>query len=343
MTTWRGRLLLGLLLGAVVMAALALAGDLRQVARHLAAFHWGWAPWILSAALMSYGLRFAKWHYLVRQVQPAGLSPGTDARIFFSGFPLSVTPGKLGEAVKAVWLKSACGLPISRGLTVVVADRLSDAGAMLVLGTLGVFAFPGAWPAFALVAGGLAGIWVAIRWRSLGDRVLEMSERLPLGSRWAPAARRFLDSAHDVFRPRQTLVAVGLASLAWLGEGLATFGVLLGLGVSPSLSTAAVAVFAFAFATIVGALSALPGGLGATEASLAGLLGWLVPLPASTAVAATLMLRLATLWFAVLIGLATWAASPKLVLASADQPLTVAGPTHAMPAPAAADRPGGDR
>jgi uncharacterized protein (TIRG00374 family) len=74
------------------------------------------------------------------------------------------------------------------------------------------------------------------------------------------------------------------------------------------------AVFAFAISTIVGALSAIPGGLGATEASLAGLLALLLTLPAATAAAATLLLRLATLWFAVLIGLGAWSVSPDLVL-----------------------------
>jgi len=54
--------------------------------------------------------------------------------------------------------------------------------------------------------------------------------------------------------------------------------------------------------TIAGALSFLPGGLGVTEGTMTlALVRW--HLDRATAVAATLLTRLATLWFAVLLGI----------------------------------------
>jgi uncharacterized protein (TIRG00374 family) len=293
----------------------ALAGDLRQVVGHIGAFDWQLAPWILGAACFSYAVRFIKWHYLVRRSGAVDLGRGEDLRIFLSGFPLSVTPGKVGEALKAVWLNQASGLPVSRGLSVVLADRLSDGLAMVLLSTAGVLALPRAWPAFGLAAGALILVVVLSQFRQLTLRLLGLGSRLPLVGHLVPAAVRFYEAAHTLLRPKPTLVAVLLGGAAWFGEGAATFGVLVGLGPNPSTSLLSIAVFAFAFSTIIGALSALPGGLGATEASLAGLLVLLVPLPTATAAAATLLLRLATLWFAVLIGLVAWALSPDLVLA----------------------------
>ncbi len=52
---------------------------------------------------------------------------------------------------------------------------------------------------------------------------------------------------------------------------------------------------------MIGAISFLPGGLGATETSLAGLL-ILAKIPKGVAIAAVFIIRVATLWFAVLIG-----------------------------------------
>ncbi len=308
-------LLFGLLLGVLVMGATALAGDLRQVTGDIGRFDWPLAPWILGAACFSYGVRFVKWHYLVRRSGAADLTPAADARIFLSGFPLSVTPGKVGEALKAVWLNQAAGLPVSQGLSVVLADRLSDGLAMVLLSTAGVLALPRAWPAFGAAAGALILVVVLSQFRRLTLGLLEAGARLPWIGQLMPAASRFYEAAHGLLRPRPALVAVILGGAAWFAEGAATFGVLVGLGVPASPGLLATAVFAFAFSTIIGALSALPGGLGATEASLAGLLVLLVHLPAATAAAATLLLRLATLWFAVLIGLVTWALSPNLVLA----------------------------
>jgi hypothetical protein len=60
-----------------------------------------------------------------------------------------MTPGKVGEVLKGVWLKQDSGLPVGGGVSVVVAERISDGFAVLVLSTLGVLAYPQYWPAFA--------------------------------------------------------------------------------------------------------------------------------------------------------------------------------------------------
>ena len=75
----------------------------------------------------------------------------------------------------------------------------------------------------------------------------------------------------------------------------------------------AIAVFTLAFSTVVGALSTLPGGLGAAEASIAGMLVLLLGMEKDSAAAATLLIRFATLWFGVSLGLLVWAFSPDLL------------------------------
>jgi uncharacterized protein (TIRG00374 family) len=62
-----------------------------------------------------------------------------------------------------------------------------------------------------------------------------------------------------------------------------------------------VALFIYAFSMLVGALSFLPGGLGGAEATMVALL-MLNHIAQPQAVAATILIRLATLWFAVVLG-----------------------------------------
>jgi uncharacterized membrane protein YbhN (UPF0104 family) len=90
--------------------------------------------------------------------------------------------------------------------------------------------------------------------------------------------------------------------------------VLIGLGVPGGLETLSLAVFVLSFSIVIGAVSALPGGLGAAEASIAGMLTFLLSLPRSVAVAATLLIRFATLWFGVSLGLGVWIISRDLLL-----------------------------
>jgi uncharacterized protein (TIRG00374 family) len=108
------------------------------------------------------------------------------------------------------------------------------------------------------------------------------------------------------------LLAVGLGTVSWLGEGIGFYLILLGLGLTPGWDLAGLAVFILSFSTLVGAVSSLPGGLGAAEASIAGMLALLVGVPAETAAAATLLIRFATLWLGVSLGLLVWAFTPSL-------------------------------
>jgi uncharacterized protein (TIRG00374 family) len=320
MTQLRRRLLAGLILGFIVVLALVLITDVSQVTGHLAGFHWAWTPIILGATLFNYLLRFIKWHYYLRLSGAGGIPIKESARLFVGGFPLAVTPGKVGEALKAVWLERACGVPVARGITIVLAERISDGLAVLLLSTLGVIAYPQYKLAFLTILGLLLGGIVVVQIRPLALALLNLADKLPLVKRFAHSLREFYEGAYTLFRPAPTIIAVGLGTVAWLGEGVAMYLVLIGLGVPVGLDTFSIAVFVLSFSTVVGAVSTLPGGLGAAEASIAGMLTLLLSVPGSIAAAATLLIRFATLWFGVTLGLIVWAFSQRMLLLDKTDP-----------------------
>jgi uncharacterized protein (TIRG00374 family) len=329
---WR-RLAAGGALAFIVALALILIGDLRQVVDHLARFPWSLAPLILLCTLFNYSLRFLKWHYYVRLIGARSLGWKESARVFVGGFPLSITPGKVGEAIKGVWLQRAAGTPVSRGIMVVLAERISDGLAVLLLSTLGVVAFPRYWPVFLIALSLLLLAVVISQIRPLADRIVEFVTHLPILRRFSKSVGEFYLAAHTLFRPRATAAAVGLGMIAWLGEGVGLYLVLRGLDVPAGRATLGAAIFALSFSTVIGALSALPGGLGAADASIAALLILSLGMAAPTAAAATLLIRLATLWFGALLGLAVWLFSPDLPFATDGAP-TGRG-TSAEPEPTA--------
>ena len=77
-----------------------------------------------------------------------------------------------------------------------------------------------------------------------------------------------------------------------------------GLGVAGTPLLLLQATFIFAASTLLGLVSLLPGGLGASEASSAALLVLLVGLTNGPASVATLIIRFCTLWFGVGLGVA---------------------------------------
>jgi len=296
-----------------------LVGDIQEVSAQVIQFKWIYFPLILLLTLINYILRFFKWHFYLGQVGVKNYPLLKSARLFLAGFPLAVTPGKVGEALKAVWLEKETGLPVSKGISVVLAERISDGLGVLILSTLGVIAYPRYWPAFAIVLGGLAILIVIIQIRPAALWILDLVSKLPVLKKISSGLRDFYEGSYALFKPKALLVAVGIGTISWLGEGIGMYYVLRGLDVPGGWETLSIAVFVLAFSTVVGAVSALPGGLGAAEASIAGMLGLLLGLTRDTSAAATLLIRFATLWFAVALGLIVWGFSRKLLFSDVDQ------------------------
>jgi uncharacterized protein (TIRG00374 family) len=311
-STLTRRLVSGLVFGFLVILILALFSDVREVSGRIFAYQWHLFPIVLGLTLFNYILRGIKFHYYLRQIGADKIPIRESFRLFVAGFPLAVTPGKMGEALKGVWIHNQTGVTITKGISVVVAERISDGLAVLLLSTLGVIAYPQYWPAFVTVLIILLSFIIITQIRPLALFFLDLAGRLPVLKRFTQGLREFYEGSYILFKPLATLIAVGLGMISWLGEGIGFFVILVGLGLPLSGKTISVAVFVLAFSTVVGAVSALPGGLGAAEVSISGMLVLLLGLSADMAAAATLLIRFATLWFGVGLGLIVWVFWRKL-------------------------------
>jgi uncharacterized protein (TIRG00374 family) len=90
-----------------------------------------------------------------------------------------------------------------------------------------------------------------------------------------------------------------LSIAAWFLEGVGLWTILHGFSERPSLTLTA---FFYATATLAGALVPVPGGLGVTDKLLEEQMAHLGGVSSATATAAMLLVRFATLWFAVAVG-----------------------------------------
>ena len=102
---------------------------------------------------------------------------------------------------------------------------------------------------------------------------------------------------------RVALASLVLSTFAWGCECVSMWVICAGLEAGVS---GLAAVFVYAAGTLVGSLVFLPGGLGGTEVTMIWLLGEL-GCGRDVGVAATLLVRLFTLWLAVAIGVFVYA------------------------------------
>ena len=301
-----GRLLVGAALVALVLSALSLFGDVRHLSRALTDFAWPLAAPVLGLTVAGYVVRFARWQLYLRCLGVPPLGTATSALVFGSGFSMAVTPGKMGEVIKAVLLRRLTSTPVGRTTAIVVAERITDVLGMLVLASIGLVSFPYGRPFIALAAAVTLVLVLLLRRPALLASWTRGLERLPGVGRKVHHATPLLRASGELLGPRPLAVGLGLGVVAWGCECIAFAIVLAGLGVPFSGHLVLAATFVLASSTLLGAVSMLPGGLGVAEAGLVGMLLLLLPreLDRGTAAAATLLIRFATLWFGMLLGLA---------------------------------------
>jgi glycosyltransferase 2 family protein len=293
--------------GIVIFAVVALAADARLVGDAFSQFDWRLLPLALGLTLWNYVVRWLRWEIYLRGFS-VNVPLGESMAVFMAGLGMAITPGKLGEFVKAYLLQQSGRATTAVVVPIVLAERLADGLAMALLAVLGLASL-GQGPAGILLAVVPAIALVAlVRWRRAAEWAFGVAERLPLVGSLATRSRDFYESTYALFGVRSLLMAVTLGVMSWFGEALALVVILGGLGVPVNGPLVLQATGAMAVATLVGTLSFLPGGLGLAEGGLVGLLMFLVPgIVLAQAAAATLLFRLVTFWFGVSLGVLTLA------------------------------------
>ena len=266
-----------------VAVGLGLYADFGRLGDELRSFRWELFPLALALTALNYLLRFWRWQRYLARLSIA-VPAGRSFAIFVAGLSGTITPAKLGEVLKCVLLKRGFEVPIRRSVPIVLAERVTDATGVVVL-ALAAGAGTERWPLIALAVAGVVATVVVVR-SPLLERFAGLGE--------AP------DAARALLGTPLLLGMTALSAASWFCECLAAYVCVRGLRLDLSLADT---VVVFSLGSLAGALSFLPGGLGVAETSMTGLIQVLSDASRAAAVAATVLIRLATLWFAVALGL----------------------------------------
>ena len=293
------------LLGAIVFATLVIYGDLPELSRSLRQFPLGYLLIVLALSLANYLLRLVRWTYYLR-ILSVDIPLWHNILIFFSGFSMTISPGKVGDLAKCYLLSEAHRVPVSRSSPALIMERVTDLVAVFTLSACGVAVLPSR----LVIIGGAAVAIVAVALVAVLVVSHGLLLRLSLVRRWETQIAESRENLKRLLSAQALIAGVTLAVLAWLCEGVGLWFVLRGLDADLSLVRA---VSVYASATLIGALVLLPGGVIGTETSMVGLLRGMDAKRADAS-AATIIIRLCTLWFAVLVGFAALALLYWLVL-----------------------------
>lgn len=262
----------------------------------------GWVAIGLGLTLVNFALRALRWHVLLR-VAGARVPVLNSIAIYVGGIGLGASPGKLGETLRSVFLLRH-GVRVGTSLAAFFVDRLSDLLAVLVLAACAaswarIGDTDGArwWAVVALV---LVCAWLLTMLVRSGRLEKLLGNAPALG--WRRRVQDWLHAAGGdylhLWRPRLAVASVLLSLVAYALQGLIFAGMV--AQVAPQVATLR-AIGIFAAATLAGAASLVPGGVGPMELALVLLLAR-EGLDAPSALAAALSLRVVTFWFGMLLG-----------------------------------------
>jgi uncharacterized protein (TIRG00374 family) len=268
--------------------------------------------WVLvvSLSMLSYALRALRWHLLLNIDLEINVPWYLNTLVYFSGFSLTMLPGKVGEVIRSLFLKPL-GVDYAKSLSTFLVERMLD---LLVVGVLATLA-----AGYVLHQGlpFLALLTLVI--------MLLVGMRLPIVSRilqyWSH--RKLGQLAYDTQRamicrvqPLSLLYSLPLTGLSWCSQALALYGILYAFGYPLNL---ALVIGLYCVGLLAGAASMLPGGLGVTEATLSLILTQF-GVNTADAISATLATRILTFWLAVVLGWISAAVVSLVVLPRLKEP-----------------------
>jgi len=263
--------------------------------------------------------RFIEWHYYIGVIGAKDkISVADSAVIHISGFTMVVSPGKAAELLKAVFLKAKTGIPIAASAPVVVAERIVDgiavivimaitlvlAGESLYLGDYDGISRLIIFSSSALIVFGL----IVIQIQPLAYFFLNLIQYIPLINRLHQPLVLFYESSREIFKLKHvipmSIVGVGV----YVSSSVGFIIILMGLGFDFSWQLFLQTTFILGVTSAVAALSFVPNGAGVAEASntvmLTGIIGAVNPLMTlGVATAAAIIQGFFHKWFRVLVGL----------------------------------------
>ncbi len=286
------------LLAVFFYAILLIYSDASKVMRLIKSFNLGILLVLIILSLFCYLSRTIRLMYLMH-ISGSKIGFKDSFYIQFSGMTMTITPGKVGEVLKAFLAKKIVGYPVARGVALVFVERLTDFVAVLVLSLGGLTAIKSSYLSigviFALTAVGV--LLISTEWF---QRIfLDLIKKTGYASRFHESLEEMFGAIREFLKLKSLSVSVFLALTGWGAEGVAFYLALKTLGFTAIGFFQAVAVYAVS--TIVGALAMFPGGIGLTEGSIMGIL---LASGASRDISfsATMIIRFTTLWFGVAAG-----------------------------------------
>ena len=279
-------------------AAFFIASDIRTVYDKISSFKIEFLLVIIPLVTTGWFVLFARWHLLLKNSKI--FIPKKDSLlIFFSGFALTIIPGKVGELIKSQLLKTKFEVPRSKTVPIVMLEQFYTLIGLVIVSFFGIWFFELGVYVIGFFTALLIFAFILISSRKVFNKLITIFEKRKFTSRFVEPLSSSYDIIKKTTRGRITFYATALTVIFWFIEAVVVYLVLLSFGIENIEFLKVIPTYATSL--MLGFLSFLPMGLGVVEGSLASFFS-LQGIEVSLSLTIVIIIRIFTRWFGVAIG-----------------------------------------
>ncbi|WP_268544232.1 lysylphosphatidylglycerol synthase transmembrane domain-containing protein [Candidatus Nitrosotenuis cloacae] len=292
------KLIIVLIIAIGIYASFLLVLDFSIIYDKIVNFKTAYLPIILVIVSCSWLVLFLRWTILLKNLK-IYLPTRSSLLIYVSSFSLSATPGQIGELIKSQLLKNKFNIPMTKTAPLVFIERLYDLTGALFVSILGIW-FLGI-GIYVIIAASivLAVIFILLRSQTAFDKTLLFLQRIKFLKKTTDILSNSQDTIQQSITGKTAFLSIVVSIAYWFLIGVAAYLVMLALDIDVLEYLNIVSIYSSSL--ILGAASFVPGGIGITEGSIAGLLT-LGGVDVASAFVIGIIIRIFTLWYAVFVG-----------------------------------------
>ena len=291
-------LLLGILGIIAIYAIILIAFDVNIISEKINDFDFQYLLFIIPLIPLTWGVLFLRWNLLLKN-SAIDIPLKDNFIIFISGFALGVTPGKVGELIKAQLLKNKFNIPRSKTAPLVIVERFYDFFAIAIISLFGILVFEYSIYIFTILAIGIIIFLTITSSEKLFLKFLQKIEKIKFLRNFSSELPKSFTIIQKSTRGKIFPLSIILSVIFWILDSIIAYLTLLSFGID--IIDYFVLMSIYTSSIILGVISFLPLGIGVVEGSLVGFLSLNgIEFPLATAI--VVFIRFFTRWIGVMAG-----------------------------------------
>ena len=279
-------------------ATFLIASDISTISDKISSFKIEFLPIIILLVTSGWFVMFARWNLLLKN-SAIDIPLKDNFMIFISGFALGVTPGKVGELIKAQLLKNKFNIPRSKTAPLVIVERFYDFFAIAIISLFGILVFEYSIYIFTILAIGIIIFLTITSSEKLFLKFLQKIEKIKFLRNFSSELPKSFTIIQKSTRGKIFPLSIILSVIFWILDSIIAYLTLLSFGID--IIDYFVLMSIYTSSIILGVISFLPLGIGVVEGSMVGFLSLNgIEFPLATAI--VVFIRFFTRWIGVMAG-----------------------------------------